>query len=92
MTAQRLEPGRRPSRWVGCVVRVEVGVLVVLTDAGEVRASLDGSLLARVARDRSALPVPGDWVPLRRWADGRVTALTAIRPDTALAPVLALRP
>ena len=89
MTAQRLERGASPL--VGCVVRVEVGVLVVLTDAGEVRASLDGCLLARVARDRGCLPVAGDWVQLRRWPDGRVTALTSMRPAAALAPVIAIR-
>lgn len=88
MTAQRLEPARA---WVGCVLRVEVGVLVVLTDAGEVRASLDGRMLGRVARDRSALPVPGDWVVLRRWCDGPVTVVRTIRPDRdGLAPVVPL--
>lgn len=90
MTAQRVERGGSPL--VGCVLRVEVGVLVVLTDVGEVRASLDGCLLARVARDRGCLPVAGDWVQLRRWPDGHLTALASIRPVTALAPVIPLRP
>ena len=90
MTAQRLE--RSGTGPVGCVLRVEVGVLVVLTDSGEARASLDGCLLARVARDRAALPVAGDWVRLRHWPDGRMTALGSIRPERALAPVIALRP
>ena len=76
---------------MGCVLRVEVGVLVVLTDAGEVRASLDGCLLGRVARDRGCLPVAGDWVQLRCWPDGRLTALSSIRPAAALAPVIPLR-
>lgn len=77
-----LQVGRtRPdSRWVGCVVRVAPGVLTVLTDAGEVRATLDGALLADVARDRTQLPAPGDWVHLRSWPDHRVTVLAAIRP------------
>lgn len=59
--------------WVGCVTHVEAGVFVVLTDRGEVRASLDGTMLGEVARDRSRLPVPGDWLVLRAWCDGRVT-------------------
>lgn len=59
--------------WVGCVCGVETGVLHVLTDRGEVRASFDGRMLAAIARDRSCLPGPGDWVRLRRWHDGRVT-------------------
>lgn len=88
MTAQRLEPS---PAWVACVVRVEVGVLVVLTDRGEVRATLDGRMLASVARDRSNLPEAGDWVALRRWPDGRVTVLRTIRPaPIRLAEVVAL--
>ena len=67
-------------RWVGCVVSLAPGVLTVLTDAGEVRATLDGVLLAAVARDRTQLPTPGDWVHLRSWPDGLVTVLTTIRP------------
>lgn len=88
MTAQRLEPSQSP---VGCVLRAEVGVLVVLTERGEVRATLDGRMLAAVARDRSALPEPGDWVALRRWPDERVTVLRTIRPaPPRLAQVVAL--
>ena len=58
---------------VGCVARVETGVAVVLTDAGERRASYGGRMLVRVAHDRSQAPVPGDWVTLRTWPDGRTT-------------------
>jgi hypothetical protein len=70
MTAERVT---RPDGWVGCVLGVETGVFRVLTDRGEVRASLDGGMLCRAARDRSCLPEPGDWVALRAWCDGRVT-------------------
>lgn len=70
MTAERVVPA---DRWVGCVMHAETGVFVVLTDEGEVRASLDGAMLAEVARDRSLLPSRGDWVELRRWCDGRVS-------------------
>ena len=58
---------------MGCVVRVETGVAVVLTDEGETRASYSGRMLADVARDRSRAPAAGDWVTLRTWPDGRVT-------------------
>ena len=69
MTAERVVP----APWVGCVCGVETGVLRVLTDRGEVRASFDGRMLSAIARDRTCLPGPGDWVRLRRWQDGRVT-------------------
>lgn len=86
MTAERVAPA--DSR-VGCVVRAGTGVFNVLTDDGEVRASLDGAMLGRVARDRSCLPQPGDWVELRCWPDGCVTVLRPLH--RALAKVLPLR-
>ena len=51
----------------------EVGVLVVLTDDGPVRASYGARMLGAIARDRSRLPAAGEWVSLRRWCDGPVT-------------------
>jgi len=87
MTVASIAPTRR---WVGCVVQVETGVFRVLTDRGEVRASLDGAMLGEVARDRSALPGPGDWVELRRWCDGRITVLRSMQ--VRLASVSQLRP
>lgn len=79
-----VQPIRRPGlegSWCGCVLRVEPGVVVVLTDRGEVRATLDGAMLAAVARDRTQLPQAGDWVRLRQWPDHHVTVLAAIRPE-----------
>lgn len=75
--------------WVGCVVSEETGVLEVLTDEGLVRASLDGAMLGRVARDRSQLPGPGDWVRLRRWPDRQVTVEATCLPEGARSEVLA---
>jgi ribosome biogenesis GTPase / thiamine phosphate phosphatase len=69
VTALRVT-GRAP---VACVVRVETGVAVVLTDNGERRASYGARMLSDVARDRSRAPQAGDWVTLRTWPDGRVT-------------------
>jgi hypothetical protein len=81
--------GRAP---VGCVVRIETGVALVLTDHGERRASYGARMLSDVARDRSRAPQPGDWVTLLTWPDGRVTleeCLTAA--STASAAVLPFR-
>jgi hypothetical protein len=78
---------------VGCVVAREVGVLVVLTDAGPVRASYGARMLGAIARDRSRLPEVGEWVSLRHWCDGPVTVEgTLARPARRpLATVLPLR-
>ena len=71
----------------------EIGVLVVLTDDGPVRASYGARMLYEVARDPSRLPEAGEWVTLRRWCDGPVTVEGVLtRPDQppALATVLQL--
>jgi hypothetical protein len=79
------------------VLAREIGVLVVLTDVGQVRASYGPRMLGEIARDRSRLPEPGEWVTLRRWYDGPVTVeRTLARPpaagaDHALATVVPLR-
>jgi hypothetical protein len=77
---------------VGCVLTGEIGVLVVLTDVGPVRASYGARMLGQIARDRASVPQPGEWVALRRWYDGPVTVERALsRPPAALAAVLLLR-
>ncbi|MCW2846973.1 MAG: GTPase [Marmoricola sp.] len=70
MTAAR---AARPDLEVGCVLAREIGVLVVLTDEGPVRASYGARMLGAIARDRSRVPEPGEWVSLHRWSDGPVT-------------------
>ncbi len=60
----------------------EIGVLVVLTDDGPVRASYGARMLGAIARDRSRSPEAGEWVTVRRWCDGPVTVEE--RPDPAL--------
>lgn len=63
-----------PARGVlGCVLAVDGGIFEVWTSRGRERASMGGGLLAEVARDRAAMPFPGDWVEIARWHDGRVT-------------------
>ena len=71
----------------------EIGVLVVLTDDGPVRASYGARMLGVIARDRSRLPEAGEWVAVRRWCDGPVTVehvLTRPCRPPALATVLPL--
>ena len=70
MTAAR---AARPQPEVGCVLARELGVLVVLTDHGPVRATYGARMLEALARDRSHVPAPGEWVVLRWWCDGPVT-------------------
>jgi len=78
---------------VGCVLAREIGVLVVLTDDGPVRASYGARMLGAIARDRSRLPEAGEWVTVRRWCDGPVTIEDILtRPfRPALATVTPLR-
>ena len=79
---------------MGCVLAREIGVLVVLTDDGLVRASYGARMLGAIARDRSRLPEAGEWVSVRRWCDGPVTIEDILtRPfRPALATVTPLRP
>jgi hypothetical protein len=45
-------------------------------------------MLCRIARDRSCLPEPGDWVALRSWCDGRVTVAGLMQqPLAAVVPL-----
>ena len=73
------EAVRGEATW-GCVVSVQTGVLEVWAVDRLWRATLDGALLDQVARDRSRLPVAGEWVRLRWWPDGHVTVLGVVRP------------
>ena len=70
----------------------EIGVLVVLTDDGPVRASYGARMLGAIARDRSRSPEAGEWVTVRRWCDGPVTVEEVLtRPSRpALATVVPL--
>ena len=87
-------PAPHPDVEVGCVLATDTGLLLVLTDEGAVRATFGPRLLGEIARDRSRVPTPGEWVTLRRWSDGPVTveATHGHRPAPALAEVVPLRP
>lgn len=85
-------PAPRAEQKVGCVLARDIGILVVLTDVGPVRASYGARMLGQIARDRSRLPEPGEWVVLRQWYDGPVTVEgTLTRRPPRLAQVLPLR-
>jgi ribosome biogenesis GTPase len=58
----------------GRVVRADRGVCTVLTEGGTLRASVAGALLAAAGPDPEALPCAGDWVVVRSWPDGRISA------------------
>jgi hypothetical protein len=67
---------------------------VVLTDEGPVRATYGARMLGAIARDRSRVPEPGEWVTLRRWSDGPLTVEECLGRPAAppLATVVHLRP
>ncbi len=78
---------------VGCVLRIDTGVAVVLTDHGVRRAGYGARLLAAVARDRSRAPEPGDWVRLRSWPGSRTTLEECLtRPPAGWRRSASLRP
>lgn len=58
---------------VGRVVRVDRGLVEVLTEHGPLRAGYSGDLLAEVAHDPVGAPTTGDWVVVRDWPDHRQT-------------------
>ena len=58
---------------VGRVVRVDRGLVSVLTESGPHRATVGGALLSRMAGDPTEGPCTGDWCLLRSWPDHRTT-------------------
>ncbi len=58
---------------IGRVLRVDRGLVNVLTEQGVIRSSYGGALLATIARDPEATPGTGDWVVVREWPDRRTT-------------------
>lgn len=97
-TAASFAPWDAADAFVGRVVRVDRGVLTVLTETGPHRVTIGGALLGLVARDPATTPSVGDWVVVRSWPDRRETvehvlprrtALVQGYGDAAHAPVLA---
>ncbi|MDG6109493.1 ribosome small subunit-dependent GTPase A [Dactylosporangium aurantiacum] len=79
------QPGQRPAR----VSRVDRGVCTALASDGPLRASLSGGLLARGAADPESLPCAGDWLVVRTWPDGRLTAEAVLPRRTAIVRAVA---
>lgn len=73
-----------PDAVAGRVVRVDRGVVQVLTEAGPVRSSLGGTVLADLATEPTSGPTTGDWVVLRSWPDHRSTVEHVLPRRTAL--------
>ena len=64
---------------LGRVVRVDRGLVSVLTESGPHRVSLGARVLAGLAADPTDGPCTGDWCVLRDWPDRRST-LEALLP------------
>ena len=73
------EIARWAERWtagdasVGRVVRVDRGIVSVLTETGPHRVTIGGGLLTRMGADPLEGPCTGDWAMLRDWPDHRTT-------------------
>jgi ribosome biogenesis GTPase len=65
------------------VSRVDRGACDAIGADGPVRLTFAGSLLAAGAADPVATPCVGDWVAVRAWSDGRVTAEAVLPRRTA---------
>jgi ribosome biogenesis GTPase len=65
------------------VTRVDRGACDALGADGPERATFSGGLLAAGAADPVTAPCVGDWLALRRWPDGRVTAEAVLPRRTA---------
>lgn len=81
--AYRATVAHRPGR-PGRVVRVDRGVCTAVCADGTVRASFGGGLLCAAATDPARLPCAGDWIVVRTWPDGRVTAEAVLPRRTAI--------
>ncbi len=74
---------------LGRVVRVDRGLVSVLTEDGARRASIGGGLLGRVALEPTEAPCTGDWCVLREWPDDRRTVEQILPRRTALVRAVA---
>jgi ribosome biogenesis GTPase len=74
---------------VGRVVRVDRGLVSVLTATGPERASVGGGLLAAMARDPMAGACTGDWVLMQDWPGRRVTLERVLPRRTAVVRAVA---
>jgi len=78
-------PWRAADASVARVVRVDRGVVTVLTERGAERVTLGGALLAEIAEHPDRTPCAGDWVVVRSWPDGPHT-LERVLPRRGVVP------
>ncbi len=69
---------------LGRVVRVDRGLVSVLTEDGPLRTSIGGALLGRMAQDPTEGPCTGDWCVVRGWPDNRFTVERLLPRRTAV--------
>ena len=86
-TAASFAPWDAADAFVGRVLRVDRGVLTVLTATGPHRVTIGGALLGLVAHDPAKMPCVGDWVVVRSWPDRRETVEHVLPRRTALVPL-----
>lgn len=65
------------------VTRVDRGACDAIGADGPLRATFSGALLAAGAADPVSTPCVGDWVSVRLWPDGRITAESVLPRRTA---------
>lgn len=72
-----------PDHVAARVSRIDRGGCEALTDHGPRRATFAGAVLAAGAADPVNAPCVGDWIAVRQWSDGRVTAEAVLPRRTA---------
>jgi ribosome biogenesis GTPase len=82
---------RSAARWAGAadatlgrVLRVDRGLVLLLTEDGPRRAGFGGGLLGLVATDPTEAPCAGDWCVLRDWPDQHGTVERVLPRRTAV--------
>src|SRR5690348_16979538 len=72
---------------LGRVIRVDQGVVVVLSERGPLRCTYGGRLLGKVAANPQHAPCAGDWCVVQEWPDHRLTVAEVLpRSSTVLRP------
>jgi ribosome biogenesis GTPase / thiamine phosphate phosphatase len=81
--ASAFQPYDHDGQVAARVTRVDRGACDVVGADGPSRATFAGALLQAGALDPVATPCVGDWIVLRAWSDGRVTAEAVLPRRTA---------
>lgn len=74
---------------LGRVIRVDQGVVVVLSERGPLRCTYGGRLLGKVAANPLRAPCAGDWCVVQVWPDQRLTVAEVLpRSSMVLRPAV----